>query len=230
MGLKIERYFNQFNIIYIFIMDNQLAVFEQKAIRRTDFNEKTYFSVIDIIQVLTDTINPNSYWSKMKEREPQLLTISKKFKLVGKDRKARPSDCVDTESAFIVIMSVPSPKAQHLKLWIAQAGKEKLESFEDFKTVDTLIMNYSKRNVPSLICEPKTYLMRDTFRGYYKIGKSKDPKIREATLQAQVPTIELLHVIERDIETYLHKKFNVKRIRGEWFNLSKADVNYIKSY
>ena len=211
-------------------MDNQLAVFEQKAIRQIAHNGEIYFSIIDIIEVLTGSTAARQYWNILKKRENQLSTICRQFKMPATDGRYRLTDCANTKNIFIIIMSVPSPKAHFLKLWIAQAGKEKLESLEDFKTVDTLIVSYSRHNVPSTICEPKTYLMRDTFRGYYKIGKSKDPKIRETTLQAEVPTIELLHVIERGIETYLHKKFNAKRIRGEWFNLSKADVNYIKSY
>ena len=76
----------------------------------------------------------------------------------------------------------------------------------------------------------KTYLMKDFFRGVYKIGKSINPQVRERTLQSDVPTIELVHVIDGDIEKHLHEKFLAKRVRGEWFNLSNNDLNYIMSW
>ena len=60
-------------------MNNQLAVFEQKTIRQIEYKGETWFSIIDIIEVLTDSSNPQSYWGKLKEREPQLLKICQKF-------------------------------------------------------------------------------------------------------------------------------------------------------
>jgi prophage antirepressor-like protein len=212
-------------------MDNQLAVFEQKAIRQIAHNGDIYFSIVDIIEVLTGSSKPSNYWDSLKRRDKQLSRHCIKLKFKALDGKSRPSECVNLKEALIIIMSIPSPKAYSLKMWLAEAGEEKLnKQLTNSNNLPTLVSNHSQNNNSVPICERKTYLMYDTFRGYYKIGKSKDPKIREATLQAEVPTIELLHVIERDIETYLHNKFKAKRIRGEWFNLSKADVNYIKSY
>lgn len=211
-------------------MDNQLAIFEQKEIRSVEHNGEMYFSVIDIVGILAESANPQSYWGQLKKREPHLLTICIKLKFQALDGKSYPSDCVNVKGALIIIMSIPSPKVYTLKLWVAQAGEEKLNKLDNSITLSTLILNHSQNNKSIATYEPKTYLMQDTFRGYYKIGKSKDPKVREGTLQAEVPTIELLHVIQSDIEIYLHKKFDSKRLRGEWFDLSEADVNYIKSY
>lgn len=73
----------------------------------------------------------------------------------------------------------------------------------------------------------KTYLMKDMIRGFYKIGKSKQPKFRERTLQAEVPCIKLIHVFEQDMEKELHHQFSDKRLRGEWFQLDSDDVAYI---
>lgn len=76
----------------------------------------------------------------------------------------------------------------------------------------------------------KTYLMLDSNTNLYKIGKSKDPKFREKTLQSEKPTISLFAVCEKDIESELHNKFSDKRIRGEWFDLNKDDVKWIMDY
>ena len=89
--------------------------------------------------------------------------------------------------------------------------------------------NYIKRQKPKK--ETYIYLMIDHNTGYYKIGRSKNPKFREKTLQSEKPTIEMIHKFKANSskESDLHKKYADKRIRGEWFNLSKEDVNYIKS-
>jgi prophage antirepressor-like protein len=209
---------------------NKLTVFEQKEIRQIEHNSEIWFSIIDIIEILTGSTKPSNYWDSLKRRDRDLAKNCKKLKFQALDGKFRPSECVNEKGALIIIMSITSPKAHNIKLWIAQAGQEKLQNLGSSMTVDTLVQSHIILNNSPLIYEPKTYLMRDTLRGFYKIGKSKDPKIRETTLQAEVPTIELLHVIESDIENYLHKKFDSKRLRGEWFDLSKADVDYIKSY
>jgi DNA-damage-inducible protein D len=105
-------------------MENQLAVFEQKPIRRIEFEGEMWFSIIDIIEILVDSTNPQSYWGKLKEREPQLLTICQKFKFQAADGKQRATECANTEGVFRIIMSVPSPQAEPLKLWLAETGKQ----------------------------------------------------------------------------------------------------------
>ncbi len=82
-----------------------------------------------------------------------------------------------------------------------------------------------KSNFPA----QKTYLMLDVKRGFYKIGKSANPRHRESTLQAEVPSITIVHIIDINIEKELHNKFKSKRMRGEWFKLLPEDVEYIKS-
>ena len=211
-------------------MDNKIILFQEKQVRRIWHNEEWYFSIIDVIEVLTETDRPRKYWSDLKKKESQLVTVCTPLKLTSLDGKKRLSDCANTENIFIITMSVPSAKAHSLKLWLAQAGKEKLHRLSDSMSILELISNHIKPHATSKVCNYKTYLMLDILRGFYKIGKSRNPQIRENTLQAEVPTIELLHVIQDDIELYLHEKFNSKRLRGEWFDLSEADVNYIKSY
>lgn len=74
----------------------------------------------------------------------------------------------------------------------------------------------------------KTYIMINTRNGFYKIGKSINPKYREQTLQSQEPEIDLIHIWEKDIESILHFKYKNYRLRGEWFKLTKKQINYIK--
>ncbi len=82
-----------------------------------------------------------------------------------------------------------------------------------------------KRN--HAVMDAKTYLMTDSNTGYTKIGRSVNPRIREKTLQSEKPTITLFKVCDKDIELSLHDRYAAKRIRGEWFNLSEADITNI---
>ena len=75
--------------------------------------------------------------------------------------------------------------------------------------------------------EKKTYIIKDKNTGHYKIGKSINPLDREKTLQSEKPTLKLIKVFKKDIETKLHKEYKDFRIRGEWFNLNKVQLKYI---
>ncbi len=99
-------------------MENaHLIPFEGKEIRKEWHNEQWYFSVVDVIEALTGRTD---YWYVLKNRESQLLSICKKFKFVAPDGKMRPTDCANTEGILRIVMSVPSPKAEPLKLWLAE--------------------------------------------------------------------------------------------------------------
>jgi DNA-damage-inducible protein D len=112
-------------------MENQLVAFEQKEVRRAELNGEMYFSIIDIVGILTESANPQSYWGQLKKREPHLLTICQKVKFKGMDGKNYPSDAATTEGVFRIIMSVPSPKAEPLKLWLAEQGKRTIDEAEN---------------------------------------------------------------------------------------------------
>jgi DNA-damage-inducible protein D len=112
-------------------MENQLAVFEQKTIRRIEYDGEIYFSIVDIIEVLTESTNPRDYWKKLKKRENQLGTICPQLKLQAADGKFYKTDCANTEGVFRILMSVPSPKAEPFKLWLAQVGKQSIEEAEN---------------------------------------------------------------------------------------------------
>lgn len=114
---------------------NQLMPFEGKEIRKVWHNEEWHFNIVDIIAVLTDSPKPRNYWSVMKNRLKkegfETLTICKPLKFDTEDGKRRNMDAANTEGVFRLIMSVPSPKVEPLKLWMAQVSKERIEETEN---------------------------------------------------------------------------------------------------
>jgi DNA-damage-inducible protein D len=110
---------------------NELERLEEYPIRKVWFEDKWYFSIVDIMGFLIDSKSPRKYWSKLKERENQLETICRQFKMRATDGRERLTDCAHTEGVFRIIMSVPSPKAEPLKLWLARVGQERLEEVAD---------------------------------------------------------------------------------------------------
>jgi DNA-damage-inducible protein D len=112
-------------------MEHQLVVFEENKIRKVEHNGEMYFSIIDIIEILTESKDPSNYWTMLKKRENQLSTICGKFKFLAPDGKMRSTDCANTEGVLRIAMSVPSPKAEPLKLWLAQIGKQQLDETEN---------------------------------------------------------------------------------------------------
>jgi len=114
---------------------NKLVVFQDKKIRRILHNGEWYFSIIDIVQVLTDSDNPRNYWSMLKKREAdagiELSTNCVQLKLEAPDGKLRETDCANTKSMFRIIQSIPSKKAEPFKLWLAQVGYERIEEIEN---------------------------------------------------------------------------------------------------
>lgn len=111
--------------------DKTIIPFEGNEIRKIWHDEQWFFSVVDVILFLTDSKNPNVYWGKLKEREAQLLTICQRLKLESKDKKKYSTDCANTEGVLRIVMSIPSPKAEPLKLWLAQVGSERIQEIEN---------------------------------------------------------------------------------------------------
>lgn len=115
-----------------------LAIFEGNQIRRfwDEDKELWYFSVVDVIAVLTNSVDPLAYWRKLKERlikEGGNETVTKchALKMTAKDGKKRFFDTMDTETLFRLIQSIPSPNAEPFKLWLARVGYERLEETAD---------------------------------------------------------------------------------------------------
>jgi DNA-damage-inducible protein D len=112
------------------------ALFEQHEIRRIWHDGRWFFSVSDAIAALTGSKNPSVYWSKLKERMTgegarEVLTNCQRLKLTGRDGKMYATDCADTMSMLRIVQSVPSPKAEPFKQWLAQVGTERIEEASD---------------------------------------------------------------------------------------------------
>ena len=110
---------------------SNLILFGGKEIRKIWYNEEWYFSVVDIIDILTDSPIPRNYWSDLKRREPQLHEICVQLKLIASDGRQRSTDCASTKGILRIVMSVPSPKAEPLKLWLAEQGERTIEETEN---------------------------------------------------------------------------------------------------
>ena len=113
--------------------ENKLALFEEKEIRREWYNDDWYFSVIDVIDVLVENNKrPRKYWSDLKQKliSEGFVQVSEKIgqlKMVAKDGKMRLTDVADTKTLLRIIQTIPSPKAEPFKRWLAQVGSERLE-------------------------------------------------------------------------------------------------------
>ncbi len=111
--------------------ENAMTPFEGKKIRKIWHDEQWFFSVVDIVGVLTDSVVPRNYWATLKKREAQLLTNCQQLKMSSTDGRNRLTDCANTEGVLRIVMSVPSPKAEPLKLWLAQVGTERIQETEN---------------------------------------------------------------------------------------------------
>jgi len=116
--------------------ETNIVLFGNKLIRRKFIEGRWYFSVVDIIGVLTDSENPRDYWYKMKIREKEstgveLSTFCRQLKLVSVDKKEYETDCADTEGVFRIIQSIPSKKAEPFKRWLAKVGYERVQEIEN---------------------------------------------------------------------------------------------------
>jgi len=118
--------------------DTAIKLFEGRKIR-THFDEqseKWYFSVIDVVEILTESANPRDYWFKMKQRVKledgiQLSTICRQLKLASSDGKKYITDCANVQSLLRIIQSIPSPKAEPFKQWLAKVGYERIQETID---------------------------------------------------------------------------------------------------
>jgi prophage antirepressor-like protein len=116
---------------------NAIKLFEEKKVRTLwdDETEEWYFSIVDVIAVLTDSKDPNAYWRKLKQRLKnegnETVTNCHSLKMTANDGKMRLTDVATTEQLFRLIQSIPSPKAEPFKLWIAQIAKERLDQIQD---------------------------------------------------------------------------------------------------
>ena len=120
--------------------NTQIKLFEDKKVRTLWDSEKEewYFSVVDVVAVLTESKDATAYWRKLKQRLKEegneTVTNCHGLKMRAPDGKLRLTDCLTTEQLFRLIQSIPSPKAEPFKLWIAHVAKERLDQMEDQET------------------------------------------------------------------------------------------------
>ena len=115
--------------------DNKLVVFQDKKIRRLLVDDEWFFSVVDVVAALTDSLDPGAYWRKLKQRltaeGSQVVTFCHGLKLQAPDGKMRITDCANVKGMFRIIQSIPSPKAEPFKRWLAQVGYERVLEIEN---------------------------------------------------------------------------------------------------
>ena len=136
--------------------NTQIKLFEEKKVRSVWENQEQqwYFSVIDVVEVLTESVNPRDYWFKMKKRVHsedglELSTICRQFKMTAQDGKMRETDCANVKSLLRIIQSIPSPKAEPFKQWLAQVGYERMKEIENPELAQERMKElYEKKGYP----------------------------------------------------------------------------------
>ena len=130
---------------------NAIKLFEEKRVRTVwdDQQEKWYFSVIDVVAVLTDSANPTDYFKKMRKRDPELAafvgTNCPQVSMLTETGKKRQTLAADTEAIFRIIQSIPSPKAEPFKLWMARVASERLDQMQDPElSINQALMDYKR--------------------------------------------------------------------------------------
>lgn len=129
----------------------EIKLFDEKLVRTVwdDEQEKWFFSIVDVVEVLTDSSNPQVYWRVLKKRllaeGNETVTNCNGLKMQAPDGKMRMTDVLDTEQLFRLIQSIPSPKAEPFKLWLAQIAKERIDELQDPElTIDRALLQYKQ--------------------------------------------------------------------------------------
>lgn len=130
---------------------NAIKLFEEKRVRTVwdDQQEKWYFSVVDVVAVLTDSANPTDYLKKMRKRDPELAafvgTNCPQVTMLTETGKKRQTLAADTEAIFRIIQSIPSPKAEPFKLWMARVASERIDQMQDPElSINQALMDYKR--------------------------------------------------------------------------------------
>ena len=133
-------------------MSLKIQLFENQRIRTAwdEEKEEWYFSIVDVVGVLTDSVDPTAYWRKLKQRLKaegnETVTNCHGLKMTAPDGKKRLTDVADTEQLLRIIQSIPSPKAEPFKLWLAQVGRERIEETIDPElTIERALETYLKK-------------------------------------------------------------------------------------
>jgi prophage antirepressor-like protein len=118
-----------------FMETTKIALFKGKKIRKTLHQNEWWFSVVDVCEALTESVDPGAYWRKLKQRlseeSNEVVTFCHGLKLEASDGKKYETDCANTEGIFRIIQSIPSPKAEPFKRWLAKVGYERVQEIEN---------------------------------------------------------------------------------------------------
>lgn len=132
--------------------NDKIQLFEDKRIRTAwdEEKEEWYFSIVDVVAVLTDSVDPNAYWRKLKQRLKgegnETVTKCHGLKMTAADGKKRLTDVADTQQLLRIIQSIPSPKAEPFKLWLAEVGRERIEETIDPElTIERALTTYLRK-------------------------------------------------------------------------------------
>ncbi len=134
-----------------------LKLFEERRVRTVwdDEQDKWYFSIVDVVAVLTDSVDSTAYWRKLKQRLKaegnETVTNCHGLKMQAADGKMRLTDVADTEQLLRLIQSIPSPKAEPFKLWMAKVASERLNQIQDPElSIDQALMDYKRMGYPTI--------------------------------------------------------------------------------
>ena len=132
--------------------ETAIKLFNQRQIRThwDEEQEKWFFSIVDVVGVLSESIDPQAYWRKLKQRLKEegneTVTNCHGLRMQASDGKMRLTDVADTEQLFRLIQSIPSPKAEPFKMWLAQVGRERIDEIEDPELgIDRLMETYLRK-------------------------------------------------------------------------------------
>lgn len=160
-----------------------IAIFEKHPVRRhwDEKQEKWYFSVVDVIAILTESKNPRNYWkvlkNRLKKEGSETVTECNRLKMLAQDGKMRVTDAGDVETIFRLVQSVPSPKAEPLKLWLAKVGYERLQETVDPElAVNRARQNWKDRGAPEKWIEQRMrgQEIRNKLTDYWKESGVKE--------------------------------------------------------
>lgn len=207
--------------------EKSIVLFEKSRVRRVwvEKEEKWYFSVVDVVAALTNSVNARDYWYKMKIRVKsedgiELSTICRQFKLEASDGKMRDTDGANTESIFRIIQSIPSPKAEPFKRWLAKVGYERLQETSD----PALAVNRARENWKALGRSGKWIEQR--MRGQEIRNKMTDywdeSGVRKGLEYAKLT--DIIHKEWAELTTKEHK--NLKELKRENLrdNMTEAEL------
>ena len=140
-------------------MEDQISKTFENSFIRTVWNEaeeEWYFSVVDVVGVLTESPNPNNYWkvlkNRLKKEGSQLVTNCNQLKMQSSDGKFYKTDCMNIEQLLRLIQSIPSKKAEPFKMWLAQVGRERIEeTIDPEQTIDRALETYARKELEAEI-------------------------------------------------------------------------------